>query len=137
MAARVQRVQRVQRGRWRLTAQIRKKGRRFAAPPCCGIAIGHACGVRVDGPGGPKVLRVLRFDGPLARGLWRAAFGGSSPLVAAPPPSPRCEACHTILRSLPLPYESGSLVGLWVLGMVPQFHKRCRTRLSKKRNPPA
>jgi len=28
------------------------------------MQIGHACGVRVDGPGGPKVLRVLRFDGP-------------------------------------------------------------------------
>ena len=33
----------------------------------------------------------------------------SPPLVAAPPPSPRCEACHTILRSLTLPYESCSL----------------------------
>ena len=25
---------------------------------------GHACGVRVDGPGGPKVLKVLKFDRP-------------------------------------------------------------------------
>ena len=28
---------------------------------------GHACGVRVQ-----KVLRVLKFDAPLARGLWIA-----------------------------------------------------------------
>ena len=28
------------------------------------MQIGHACGVRVDGPGRPKVLKVLRFDGP-------------------------------------------------------------------------
>jgi hypothetical protein len=27
-------------------------------------AFGHAFGVRVDGPGGPRVLKVLRFDGP-------------------------------------------------------------------------
>ena len=26
--------------------------------------------MRVDGPDGPKVLKVLKFDGPLARGLW-------------------------------------------------------------------
>ena len=31
------------------------------------------------------------------------------PLVPAAPPSPRCEACHRILRSLTLPYESCSL----------------------------
>ena len=28
------------------------------------MQIGRACGVRVDGPGRPKVLKVLRFDGP-------------------------------------------------------------------------
>ena len=27
---------------------------------------GHACGVRVDGPGGPKVLKVLKFDSGFA-----------------------------------------------------------------------
>ena len=31
-----------------------------------GIAIGHACGVKVDGPKGPKVLKVLRFDSGFA-----------------------------------------------------------------------
>ena len=32
-------------------------------------AYGHACGVRVQ-----RVLRVLRFDAPLARGLWYRRF---------------------------------------------------------------
>ena len=35
---------------------------------------------------------------------------GRTPLwCLTAPPSPRCEACHTILRSLTLPYESCSL----------------------------
>ena len=43
----------------------------------------------------------------------------------APPPSPRCEACHWILSRPRAPYESSSLatpaslVGLWVLSIVP------------------
>ena len=44
--ARIQRVQRVQRGRW-------------------------------TGPLTPRVLKVLRFDGPAARGLWIAACGNN------------------------------------------------------------
>ena len=37
----------------------------------------------------------------------------------APPPSPRCEACHTILRSLTLPYESCSLATPQAVGQQP------------------
>ena len=38
-------------------------------------AVGHACGVRVQKERflrwtGPMGRRVLKFDGPLARGLW-------------------------------------------------------------------
>ena len=81
---------------WRLTAQIKiKKGRGFAAgcieglcslrsggdsrfaAEGCGIAHEHACGVRVDGPNRPKVLRVLKFDSHcVAEGCGIAAGGG-------------------------------------------------------------
>ena len=88
-----------------------------------GIAIGHACGVKVDGPKGPKVLKVLRFDsgfaaegGGIAQGAMSiyAATGGRLAVLAplwwlAPPPLPRCEACHWILSRLSTPYESSSL----------------------------
>ena len=48
-----------------------------AAPRVVVAAFGHAFGVRVDGPGGPKGLRVLRFDGACgAEGCGIAAFGG-------------------------------------------------------------
>ena len=42
----------------------------------CTRARRHAlAGVRVDGPNGPKVLKVLRFDGPLARRFWYRLWG--------------------------------------------------------------
>ena len=43
------------------------------------------------------------YNRPFGRGK------SAPPLVPTAPPSPRCEACHTILRSLTLPYESCSL----------------------------
>ena len=39
----------------------------------------------------------------------------------------------TIICASLCSFKLCSLVGLWVLGMVPQFHKRCRTRLSKNK----
>ena len=58
---RVQKVQKVQRGRYRP---------------------GHAFGVRVDGPAGPKVLRVQRFDS----GFATEGCGGGSAAVFSPLP---------------------------------------------------
>ena len=55
------------------------------------------------------------FDKTIQPRPWRerkqktAAFGSSPLWCLTAPPSPRCEACHTILRSLTLPYESCSL----------------------------
>ena len=43
---------------------LRSRGDGCFAAEGCGIAHEHACGVRVDGPNRPKVLKVLRFDGP-------------------------------------------------------------------------
>ena len=34
--------------------------------------------LRVDGPHGPKVLKVLKFDGPTGRGLWYRYFAAIS-----------------------------------------------------------
>ena len=43
----------------------------------CEDAWTRPLGVRVDGPGGPKVLRVLKFDSHcVAEGYGIAAFGG-------------------------------------------------------------
>ena len=67
--------------------------------------------------------------------------GGPPPLVAAPPPLPRWEACHTILRSLALPYESCSLAtpaslgALWALGSVLQSYNKKRRRKAPHHNP--
>ena len=56
--------------------------------------------------------------------------GGSPLWWLAPPPLPRWEACHTILMSLALPYESCSLAtpaplgALWALDSVSQSYNK-------------
>gem|GEM_PF-4892408 len=58
--------------------------------------------------------------------------GGGPLWWLGPPPSPRCEACHWILSRPTPPYESSSLatpaslVGLWVLSIVPHDSTRKR-----------
>ena len=70
-----------------------------------------------------------------AKGKQKTAAFGSSPLwCLTAPPSPRCEACHTILRSLTLPYESCSLatpLKRWDYGCCAMWHMSLQVNIGE------
>ena len=113
-------------------------------PEGCGIAIGHACGVRVDGPKGPKVLRVLKFDGPSARGLWYRPAGdeyicrlsAAAPPLAAKTIQPRLRRVemHPFWCCAPLPPEGEVLAALCLeMLMSPEAEWRANLPLRGRR----
>ena len=82
------------------------------------------------------------FDKTIQPRPWRegktAAFGSSPLWCLTAPPSPRCEACHTILRSLTLPYESCSLatpLKRWDYGCCAMCHMSLQVSVGKSAPP--